>query len=172
MTNNNQGNSAMEAFPIPEGSVLLQENKLSSFREFSINALKQILRERNLTLPLGPESGLKESKRLINLNRFSIQVLTTGITSDEISIPLENWYKSGAAPQILLAAKIDEENNVVYFPGILTGPEFKKLVKHRLKNQKEINLPTLLVGHSRGSVSVSAAANMLGNNEVKGLKNT
>ncbi len=141
MTNNNQGNSAMEAFPIPEGSVLLQANKLSSFREFSINALKQILRERNLTLPLGPESGVKESKCLINLNRFSIQVLTTGITSDEISIPLDNWYKPGGAPQILLAAKIDEENSVVYFSGVLTGPEFKKLVKHRLKNQKEISLP-------------------------------
>ena len=141
MTNNNREDLAMEAFPIPEGSVLLQSNKLSSFREFSINALKQILRERNLTLPLAPELGLKESKCLINLNRFSIQVLTTGITSDEISIPLENWYKSGAAPQILLAAKIDEENSVVYFPGVLTGPEFKKLVKHSLKNQKEISLP-------------------------------
>ena len=35
--------------------------------------------------------------------------------------------------------------------------------------KKENNLPTILIGHSRGSVSVSAAANALGKNVVKGI---
>ena len=45
----------------------------------------------------------------------------------------------------------------------------KKISNLILYLKKENNLPTILVGHSRGSVSVSAAANMLGNNEVKGI---
>jgi len=141
MTDTNQDQASIEAFPIPEGSVLLKTDQSSSFREFSINALKQILEERDLTLPLGPELDIDNPKRLIILNRFAIQVVTTGITSDEISIPLEQWYKYGAAPQILLAAKVDEENNVVYFSGVLTGPEFKLLVKKRLINKDEVRLP-------------------------------
>ena len=55
MTDINKDQSSIEAFPIPEGSVLLKTDQSSSFREFSINALKQILEERDLTLPLGPE---------------------------------------------------------------------------------------------------------------------
>ena len=141
MTDINQDQSSIDAFPIPEGSVLLKTDQSSSLREFSINALKQILEERDLTLPLGPELDIENPKRLIILNRFAIQVVTTGITSDEISIPLEQWYKYGAAPQILLAAKVDEENNVVYFSGVLTGPEFKSLVKKRLINKDEVRLP-------------------------------
>jgi len=141
MTDINQDQSSIDAFPIPEGSVLLKTDQSSSLREFSINALKQILEERDLTLPLGPELDIENPKRLIILNRFAIQVVTTGITSDEISIPLEQWYKYGAAPQILLAAKVDEENNVVYFSGVLTGPEFKLLVKKHLINKDEVRLP-------------------------------
>ncbi len=141
MTDLNQEQSLMEAFPIPEGAVLLQTIKSSSFREFSINALKQILKERDLSLPLGSELEIDNPKSLITLNRFAIQLVTTGITSDEISIPLEQWYKLGSAPQILLAAKVDEENNLVYFSGVLTGPEFKFLVNKILINQNEIPLP-------------------------------
>ena len=41
-----------------------------------------------------------------------------------------------------------------------------RLIKHI---KKKNNLPIILVGHSRGSVSVSAAANVLGQDEIKGI---
>ena len=44
------------------------------------------------------------------------------------------------SPQLLLAAQVDEENNVVFFRGLLTGEEFEALISKRLNSQKEINL--------------------------------
>ena len=130
----------MEAFPIPEGAVFLDSGEGLTLRELAIAALQKIINDRELTLPLGPELDLNNPKRLLILNRFAIQVVTAGITTDEISIPLENWFRAGAAPQILLAAQIDEENNVVSFPGVLTGEEFKQLFSDQLNNQKEVSL--------------------------------
>ena len=131
----------MEAFPIPEGSIFLDSKDGDTSRELAISALKKTINVRNLTLSLGPVSELNNPQQLLILNRFSIQIITTGITADEVSISLEHWYKIDAAPQILLAAQIDHENNVVYFPGVITGPEFKKLVSNKVNNQKELSLP-------------------------------
>ncbi len=130
----------MEAFPIPEGAVFIDSGKGLSLRELAISALQKTINDRQLSLPLGPVLDLNNPKRLLILNQFSIQVVTAGFTTDEISIPLAHWYRAGAAPQILLAAQIDEENNVVSFPGVLTGEEFKQLVSDQLNNQKEVSI--------------------------------
>ena len=140
MIANNSQPEEMEAFPIPEGAILLDACEGMTSRELAIAALQKIIKDRELTLPLGPELDLNNPKRLLILNRFAIEVLTVGMTTDEISIPLEHWYRAGAAPQILLAAQIDEENNVVSFPGVLTGEEFKQLVSNQLNNQKEVSI--------------------------------
>ncbi len=140
MIENTSKPEEMEAFPIPEGAVFLDSSEGFTLRELAIAALQKIINERELTLPLGPELDLNNPKRLLILNRFAIQVVTAGITTDEISIPLKNWFRTGAAPQILLAAQIDEENNVVSFPGVLTGKEFKQLVSDQFNNQKEVSL--------------------------------
>ncbi len=140
MIANNSQPEEMEAFPIPEGAILLDACEGMTSRELAIAALQKIIKDRELTLPLGPELDLNNPKRLLILNRFAIEVLTVGMTTDEISIPLEHWYRAGAAPQILLAAQIDEENNVVSFPGVLTGKEFKQLVSDQFNNQKEVSL--------------------------------
>ena len=138
MIDNTSASESVEAFPIPEGAILLESDDGSTFRELAISALKKILKERNLTLPLGPELDLNKAERLISLNRFAIQLVTSGVTADEISVPLGHWYLKGASPQILLAAMIDDENNVVSFPGILTGSELEELISDRLKEQDSI----------------------------------
>ncbi|WP_320667424.1 hypothetical protein [Prochlorococcus sp. MIT 1307] len=140
MSESNSQRPSIEAFPIPEGSVLLGAINASGFREFTIAALKQVLKDRDLNLPLGPELDLENPERLISLNQFAVQIVVAGFTSDEITIPLKDWYQAGAAPQLLLAAQVDEENNVVFFRGVLTGPEFESLISKRLNNQQEINL--------------------------------
>ena len=140
MIENNSQPEEMEAFPIPEGAVILDANEGMTSRELAIAALQKIINDRELTLPLGPELDLNNPKRLLILNRFAIEVVTAGITTDEISIPLGHWYRAGSAPQILLAAQIDEENNVVSFPGVLTGEEFIQLVSRQLNNQKEVSI--------------------------------
>ena len=141
MIENTPKDEYMEAFPLPEGAILLESNNAQSLRELVILALKKVIRDRNLDLPLGPQLDLDNPQRILNLNRFFVQLISAGINADEISIPLKQWYKSNLAPQLLLAAQVDEENDVVYFPGVLTGPELKTLIADQLEDQKEISLP-------------------------------
>ena len=134
-------NEYMEAFPIPEGSIFLESGTYSQTpRQLTITALKKAINERNLDLPLGPLLDIENPQRILKLNKFFVQVVTTGINSDEISIPLNEWSKKDCAPQLVLAAQVDDESNIVYFPGVLTGPELKDLISNQLDNQKEISL--------------------------------
>ena len=141
MIENTPKNEYMEAFPLPEGAILLESNDAQGLRELAFLALKKVISDRNLDLPIGPQLDLDNPQRILNLNRFFVQVVTTGINADEVSVPLKQWYKSNLAPQLLLAAQVDEENDVVYFPGVLTGPELKTLIADQLEDQKEISLP-------------------------------
>jgi len=122
----------LEAFPIPEGSILLPPETSSDplpsadreLRRLAIAALRQAMAERHLDLPLGPETDLFDPERLLALNRFAVQLLTTGLLSDAVPVPLAPWRQPGRAPQLLVVAAIDDENDLVNIPGVLTGPEF------------------------------------------------
>ncbi len=94
-------------------------------RELAVSALQQSLGERRLSLPLGPALDLNSPERLLSLNRFSVQLLIGGIAADQLVVPLAPWQQEGGAPQLLLAALVDEESGVVSFQGVLTGQEFQ-----------------------------------------------
>ena len=132
----------IEAFTIPEGSILLDVNDLIDPRSFAIAGLKKILIEREIDLPLGPELDLDNPNRLVSLNRFAVQIVTAGINADEITVPMKHWYRNGAAPQLLLACHVDDENNLVWFSGVLTGPEFKKAISNQIGLKNEITIST------------------------------
>jgi hypothetical protein len=86
--------------------------------------LRQALKERQLDLPLGPSLDPKDPDRVLSLNRFALQLATTGISSDQLLVDPGFWHQSATAPQLLLAAAVGEDDNVVYFPGVLTAEEF------------------------------------------------
>jgi hypothetical protein len=75
------------------------------------------------------------------LNRFAVQLATTGMSSDQIPIDVTPWATETTAPQLVLAAQVDEENAVVAFAGVLTGSEFVALAgeAERSGNQLLIN---------------------------------
>ncbi|MCS5700831.1 hypothetical protein NZK32_17460 [Cyanobium sp. FGCU-52] len=114
----------LEAFPIPMGAVLLphQEGHVSE-RDLALQALRKVLAQRRLALPLGPEVDPADPARLLSLNHFALQLATAPFPSDQISFLSHLWKGSASSPQLLLAALVDEENDVVWFPGVLTGPE-------------------------------------------------
>lgn len=117
----------LEAFPIPDGSVLLDRwDESSSERELAIAALQQELQQRQLALPLGPELGLTDPERLLNLNRFAIQLATAGLLADQIAVTQQHWQSAVTAPQLLLAALVDGDNGVVHLQGVLTGAELQQ----------------------------------------------
>lgn len=115
---------ALEAMPIPAGAVLLHSSTSGTPRALALAGLRQALKERQLDLPLGPSLDLEDPDRVLSLNRFALQLATTGISSDQLLVDPAFWQQSATAPQLLLAAAVGEDDNVVYFPGVLTAEEF------------------------------------------------
>lgn len=114
----------LDAFPIPSGAVLLQGvSGAASERDLALQALRQVLAQRRLALPLGPELDPADPTRLLSLNSFAVQLATAGFPSDQIPFPSQPWSQPTTAPQLVLAALVDGDNDVVWFPGVLTGPE-------------------------------------------------
>ena len=87
----------IEAFSIPEGSVLLDSINNASKEEMILLALKKLIKERKLESDLNLNIKNYFSEGLLYLNDFAIQIVTTGITSDQISIPIKTWLDNMAA---------------------------------------------------------------------------
>ncbi|MEI8250176.1 MAG: hypothetical protein WCF98_03295 [Synechococcus sp. ELA057] len=133
----------LEALPMPAGAIELPDSGDGlSPRQMVVAALQQGMAERRLALPLGPQTALDEEGRLLSLNRFAVQLACCGISSDQIAIDSQPWHEAAMAPQLLLAALVDEENGVVSFPGVLTGPEFVELARRQARGSAPLLLDT------------------------------
>ncbi len=125
---------ALDVLPLPADVIRLAGQAIGSsdsqlpaeqeLRRLALAALRQAMAERQLDLPIGPQTDLLDPDRLLALNRFAVQLLTTGLLSEAITVPLAPWRQAGRAPQLLVVAAIDDESAVVHIPGVLTGPEF------------------------------------------------
>jgi hypothetical protein len=134
----------LEAFPMPEGAIELDESTASlSVRSLVVAALQRALRDRKLSLPLGPETALGDAQRLLSLNRFGVQLATAGVLADQLAVDVAPWASEATAPQLLLAALVDEENAVVAFPGVLTGAEFIELARRAERSDQGVLLDPL-----------------------------
>jgi hypothetical protein len=134
----------LEAFPMPAGAIELDNSTTSlSARSLAVAALQRALRDRNLSLPLGPETALGDAQRLLSLNRFGVQLATAGVLADQLAVDGAPWLSEATAPQLLLAALVDEENAVVAFPGVLTGAEFIELARSAERSDQAVLLDPL-----------------------------
>lgn len=130
--------------PVPSGAILLSDDHLegASPQALAIAALQQALAERQLDdLPLGPKLDLEDSSSRLVLNHFSIQLACTGLFHSHIPIERDDWLHESTAPQLLLAAAVDEDNLVVHFPGVLTAEEFVALARKSHSSDGPIELP-------------------------------
>ncbi|MCP9887851.1 hypothetical protein KBY96_07890 [Cyanobium sp. ATX 6A2] len=130
---------ALDVLPLPadairladQGSASSSDSQLTAeqdLRRLGVAALRQAMAERQLDLPIGPQTDLLDPDRLLALNRFAVQLLTTGLLSEAVDVPLAPWRQAGRAPQLLVVAAIDDESAVVHIAGVLTGPEFIRAV--------------------------------------------
>ncbi|MCP9883437.1 hypothetical protein KBY65_13330 [Cyanobium sp. Alchichica 3B3-8F6] len=132
-----------ELLPMPAGAIELPVDTFAdTLRALAVAALRQALVERRLALPLGPEAAAEDDGRLLSLNRFGLQLATAGISADQIAIDPAHWAEVATAPQLLLAALVDEENDVVCFPGVLTGQEFVAAAEGATTEGAQLLLPT------------------------------
>lgn len=132
----------LEAFPIPDGAVLLDRwEESSSCRMQAVAALQQELRQRRLALSLGPQLDLANPERLLIFNRFAVQLVTAGLVADQVVVDQCLWRDGATAPQLLLAALVDEENGVVQLQGVLTGSELQEYLAKAKRQHGQWLLP-------------------------------
>ena len=137
----NSDDNFFEAKPISDSAVSINIEKVKSLDQASIVALKKVISDENLNLEVKLISSIKDLDCLVEINKFYIQIVITGISSDEAIIPLKRWYKKNSAPQLILAMSIDEENGLIEFPGLITEKEFKALIKEPNPKNKYVNIP-------------------------------
>ena len=137
----NSDDNFFEAKPISDSAVSINMEKVKSLDQASIVALKKVISDENLNLEVKLISSIKDLDCLVEINKFYIQIVITGISSDEAIIPLKRWYQRNSAPQLILAMSIDEENGLIEFPGLITEKEFKTLIKEPNPKNKYVNIP-------------------------------
>ena len=133
----------MEAFPVPEGAIQLSpQTPQRTQRQAVIEALQKALKQRHLSIPLGPETALSDEERFLSLNQFAIQLVTAGMVADEMTLNLEPWRIDGAAPQLCMAGLVDEENDVVAIQGVCTNQEIQALTEQCDRSASQLTLET------------------------------
>ena len=144
-------NKTIDALPIPEDAVILKTKNILDSSQLALLGIKEIIKQRGINLKVKKKRDLTELDCVFEINNFSIQVVFAGFSSDQIIIPLKRWYKINNAPQIILAANIDEESNIVSFQGIITAKEFINIyLKKNAKGQSfEIPLSEFKGGINR-----------------------
>ena len=149
--NQNIKNEIFEALPIPDDAVILKTKKFLDLSQLALLGIKEIIRQRGINLKIKKKKDTTELDCIFEINNFSIQVIFAGFSSDQIIVPLNRWFKINNAPQIILAANIDEESNIVSFKGILTAKEFINIyLKKNAKGQSfEIPLDEFKGGINR-----------------------
>ena len=130
----------LEAFPIPEEAIFLDEKLNLSVREMIVLAMDNYIKEKNLNLKLGPAMALNDPLRSIILNKFDIQIITSEFIADEAKISLKNSKIEGKGPQLLLSAQVEEDSKIVYFKGVLTSLEFKEILNKKDIRKDEFNI--------------------------------
>ena len=131
----NKSNDSFDIFPLSQEAVFVESEEILTHKELIVKALEKVLKDRDLDLPLGPQLDLYNPDRTIILNKFEVQIVSSGILSDEVQIRKDFWKSKIRSPQLVLAALIDDDTNIVYFKGMLTGSELKNLVKNENSNQ-------------------------------------
>ena len=127
-----------ELISYPEESILLDlDLNLNNF-DMIIESLRICINERNYQNEIKIK---KINNNWLKVNNFFVQIVICGLSADEVNIPLKSWKKSGNTPQIILPAKIDDENNIVYFPGIITAKKFINLISKNIKDTSKVTIP-------------------------------
>ena len=113
LENSNSQIPIKEYITYPEESVLLDFNLSLSHWELSIEALKKVIEDRDINKEIKIKKQNKYKKSL-TINDLNIQIALCGLGAEEVTIPLDIWESAHTAPQIILVAQVDDENNIIF----------------------------------------------------------
>ena len=131
--------SDFDLFPLPEDSICLDIDKEYDPMDLAEKALRTVISDRELNNKLKIKSYRKDEGTL-KLNKFFIQIATCTNFEEEILVSCDKWFKNNKLPHLLLAAKVDTENNIVNFSGVLTGNEIRDLIGIKTNYKKYIKI--------------------------------
>ena len=129
----------IDLLPFPEESTIVDLETNYSNWDLIRKALEIIVEERDLKNIVKLKKSIEENE--IVINDFVIQIVFCSFFNEEVIIPTKKWFIRNMAPQLILASKIDEENNIVHFLGVITSQEFKKFLVDNKKVNSEIKIP-------------------------------
>ena len=133
--------SDFELLPIPEGAVSVDLDIDCDNWDLVVEALRVKIDEWDLKNLIKLKKVLNYSEKFISVNKFFTQIIFCGLFDNEVNISMNQWLEKGKTPQLILAAQIDDENNIVNFIGTITSKEFKDLLLDKQKVNLEISLP-------------------------------
>ena len=129
----------------------MQYNEDSIFAGFDFNydkwnlileALSISIRERDFQDSIFIKNKSYKNQKILIINKFRVQVYICSHFDEDVNISINPWIKNKNNPHLLLAAQVDDENNIVYFPGVITGNEFNKLlIDNKSKDLNNIKIP-------------------------------
>ena len=129
-----------DSISLPEETILLHSNEsFSSKFEAVIFALKKVIQERNLNIAI-PSQKQDRNHQVLFINDFSIQLVISSFLSSDVMIRKKIWEENKNSPQLVLAAQIDDDQDLVYFKGVLTGKEFVSLAQKASFSEENIEL--------------------------------
>ena len=137
MVNKEESNFELDSYRIPQEAIYFDsKNTLYDKKQKVLEALTKASKKRNISLKISSSRNFFKSKENVRINDFSVLISESGISSDQVSINLKKWnYKN--PPQLIVLAHIDEENEFIWFRGILTNNDLsnlsnKKTIDHKL----------------------------------------
>jgi hypothetical protein len=111
--------------PLPDDALPLKDLAPAEAtpRSLAVLALQEQMASLGLALPLGPTLTLSDPERLLLLNGFRVQLVCAPYGADTVEAASAPWQQAPQAPHFLLAAWVDDDLQVVWFPGALTHDE-------------------------------------------------
>ena len=125
-----------------EEEAILLDNPIKPGKERNsvVEALRISLKERNLNFGIDPITNLHNERKNLVINNFSIKIITAGVYADEIEINLSSFEYDQNPPHLILLALIDDEYDYIFFKGVLTADEFKKLISRKFQKDDRYSL--------------------------------
>lgn len=131
-----------DLLPYPEDSISLDIDKDFDSLDLVIEALNLSIENREMKNKIKIKKFFNSRRNLnLYLNKFFTQIAICSFFDNEVTLSSNQWIKNNKLPQLILAAKVDDENNIVNFAGVMTGNEIRNFIDFKNIKKKSICIP-------------------------------
>ena len=130
-----------ELHSIPEDSIIVDLDYKYNYWDLISKAIKIAIEEMELNKLIKINNLNNRKSKIIRINNFHTQIVICNLFDKDINVPITPWINRNRSPQLILGVKIDNNNNIVNFLGVLTAKEFENIFYKTTINDKKIRIP-------------------------------